>query len=132
MTTPERTLFERIKAFMVRGKFGAAKAICADVDKKLIDAERRNEPLQIIANSVAAALEQAGFDYVDDPGEAISIIADERDQLRARCGELEKACRYTLDDDGLIPRATSKCREVVRAALNEQTKAPQPAQEQKL
>lgn len=36
---------------------------------------------------------------------------------QATIAELEVALQYVLEDDGLLPRATSACRKVVRAAL---------------
>lgn len=42
---------------------------------------------------------------------------NDRDLLRAQNAELVAALRHVLEDDGLLPRATSSCRAHVRAAL---------------
>lgn len=39
------------------------------------------------------------------------------DELIAQKRALVEALKYVLQDEGLIPRATSECRKVVRAAL---------------
>ena len=39
--------------------------------------------------------------------------------LLADRDRLVEALQYVLEDDGLVPRATSKCREVVRQALDD-------------
>ncbi len=50
-----------------------------------------------------------------EPG--LGVEAKELPDLLARLATYEAALRYVLEDDGLVPRATSKCREVVRKAL---------------
>ena len=54
----------------------------------------------------------------DDPF-ALDIIVVMREvgRLMAENANLAAAGRYVLEDDGLMPRATSECRDVVRAAL---------------
>jgi hypothetical protein len=44
--------------------------------------------------------------------------ADELLALRTENERLREALKYVLEDDGLLPRATSECRDVVRAALS--------------
>ena len=55
-----------------------------EVAAEIRDEQRspRYEALRIIAGSVAAALGRHGATDVDDPGEAIDLIAEERDKLR--------------------------------------------------
>lgn len=140
MTTPERGLFERISTHVPLPNWPEVEDICAEHEQRLAEAEKELAARQIWENAHSiAALEQRLLEAEKERDRLLNIIGAKEDermeahrqatQLRARCGELEKACRYVLNDDGLIPRATSKCREVVRAALNEQNKAPQPAQE---
>lgn len=38
---------------------------------------------------------------------------------KAENERLRKALQYVLDDDGLLPRATSQCRDVIRTTLEE-------------
>jgi hypothetical protein len=54
----------------------------------------------------------------DDPF-ALDLIVVMREigRLMAQNANLAVALRYVLEDDGLMPRATSECRDVVRAAL---------------
>lgn len=49
------------------------------------------ETLEFIAERVATALHAAGIAVVDDPGEAIEILAAERDSARKRLAEIESA-----------------------------------------
>lgn len=43
------------------------------------------------------------------------------DKLNKRIKQLEGMLEYVLEDDGLIPRATSKCRSAIRAVLGRPT-----------
>jgi DNA repair exonuclease SbcCD ATPase subunit len=44
--------------------------------------DRYRDLYELIGKSVAAALERAGIEAVDGPGESIDVVAEERDQLR--------------------------------------------------
>ncbi len=44
-------------------------------------------------------------------------VRAERDHLKSINADLLAALEYVLEDDGLIPRATSQCRDVARAAI---------------
>ena len=53
-------------------------------DEAAGEIERLRDVLNIITGTVGEAIERAGLEPIDDPGEAIEIITNERDALRAR------------------------------------------------
>lgn len=82
-------------------------AILAIIEKvRAQDAElaSRKRMLDMVINSVAAALERAGVTSVDDPGEAIDVLVAEKDQKIAQLhealeGVVRVADRKTVEFD---------------------------------
>lgn len=70
----------------------ARDAYIALVEENAANA-RKADAMEIIALATAGGLERAGFEHVDNPGEAIDILAAERDTLRNTTATAELALR---------------------------------------
>ena len=67
--------------------------------------------LRVGAPTTGGTLSQQAADTIDFLADISEEAADEIERLRA-------ALEHVMQDDGLIPRATSDCRKVVAAALS--------------
>jgi hypothetical protein len=93
------------------------------------DNKSRRNMLDMVINSVAAALERAGVTEVDDPGEAIDVLVADKDaeiaRLMRRGQELEGAmqeCIVFLEKMEESHRHPIMAAINARAALNKETK----------
>lgn len=86
--------------------------LTADRDKF----KQQRDALEIIAVCVAGALEKAGFEEVDNPADAIEILAQQRDELLAALKEISGLSNVTATDkrfiyvlQNLASEAIAKC-----------------------
>jgi hypothetical protein len=77
---------------------------CREAEFAAVVAERdrAHDILDIVIGSVGSAIVRAGLEPVDDPGEAIDIIAAERDALQARIDASPIVKRSQLRS-GIVP-----------------------------
>jgi len=99
MSEANKRLFNLIKQELLvcNGAFigdahESIKIICLEFEQRLAQAQKERDHqrglFELVGKSVCAALERAGFDSVDDPGESIDVLAEERDRFRAELAQL--------------------------------------------
>ena len=90
-----------------------------DADATINDMGRKPNP-KCHKRQAAAELRRLDAE-LERKSDAIQRLWKERDDLRAVNAQLLQALKYVLEDDELIPRATSKTRAVVCAAIAKAT-----------
>ena len=111
---------EKLDLLEALAKAGLGKPHNAAILALIGDNRSRRNMLDMVINSVAAALERAGVEAVDDPGEAIDVLVADKDAEIARLREvLERISAYRGG-----PRSPhislEHCRQTARAVLNKE------------
>ena len=136
MTVDDETLLLAAGAHRSAGNDATADLLTRTAETiETLEAEiaSRKSVLDLIVNSVCAALERAGVESVDDPGEAIDVLVADKDReiarLREALGSIRQYGNDTLSgraDGGLDDRkwqreAVIEMRNRARAALQEKS-----------
>ena len=112
-----KIMLQKLDELEALAKAGLGKPHDAAIIDLIRDNKSRRNMLDIVINSVAAALERAGVTSVDDPGEAIDVLVADKD---AEIAQLREALERIADYKG-GPRSPhislEHCRQTARAAL---------------
>lgn len=87
-------LITELHALSANGRTSELRALARDAANALDDLARKSpsyEALEIIARSVASALERAGVTECDDPGESIDVMREEYERKLAALARQEPA-----------------------------------------